>query len=86
MISVYIVSVVSLKNNKTISGSDTNLGRKILSGNCGPSLLNSICHNGGYKKEIQKHTRNETVPVYIVAKVMNILRHMYIFWFMKKIK
>ena len=33
------------------------------------SVLNSICNKGGYTKEIQKGTRNTTVPVLFVSVV-----------------
>ena len=31
---------------------NTDLGRRNRSGECGTSLLNSMCNKGGYKKEI----------------------------------
>ena len=31
------------------NGSDTDRGRKILWGDCQPSLLSSICNNGGFR-------------------------------------
>ena len=45
------------------------LGRWTLLGDDGTSLLNSICNDGGYRKDNQKHTRNKLVPVYIVSVV-----------------
>ena len=42
---------------------------KILWGDCQPSVLNLICNNGVYIKEIQKGTRNKTVLVSIVSVV-----------------
>ena len=44
-------------------------GIKILQGDHQPSLLTSICNNGGYRKQIQKLIRNTTVPVSIVSIV-----------------
>ena len=85
MVPVSIVSLLFLKNSgqKTVG---IRMEEKTLSGYHTPSLLNSICNNGVYRKVNQKHTRNKTVPFYIVGKVMNMLLHMHIFWFMKKIK
>ena len=34
-----------------------------------PSVLNLICNNGGYRKEIRKGTRNTMVPVLFVSIV-----------------
>ena len=48
---------------------NTDLGRWTLLGDCGTSLLNSICNNGVYRKESQKHTRNKLVQVYMVTFV-----------------
>ena len=51
MILVSILSVVFLKYNRQKIGLDTDGGRKILWGDCRPSLLNSICNSCRYRKE-----------------------------------
>ena len=48
---------------------DMDGGRKILWGDHQPSVLITICNNGGGKKQIQKCTRIKMVPVSIVSIV-----------------
>ena len=49
------------------NGCDVNGGRKLIFGDYQSSLLNSISKIGGYCKQIQKHTRNTTIPICIVS-------------------
>ena len=49
------------------NGWDTDVERRILWGDCQPSVLNSIFNNGVFRKEIQKDTRNKMVLVSIVS-------------------
>ena len=48
---------------------NTDLQIWTLSGDPDISLLNSICNNGGYTKEIHKRTRNKLATVYMVSFV-----------------
>ena len=48
---------------------NTDLGIWTLSGDCGTSLLNSICNNGRYTKHIHEYTRNKLVQTYMVSFV-----------------
>ena len=49
------------------NGSKTDLEIWTQSGDCRTSLLNSLCNNGGYTKQIHEHIRNKLVPVYMVS-------------------
>ena len=48
---------------------NTDLQIWTLSGDPGTSLLNSICNNGGYTKQIHKRTRNKSATVHMVSLV-----------------
>ena len=50
-------------------GSNTDLQIWTLLGDRGTSLLNSICNNGGYTKQIHKRTWNKSATVYMVSLV-----------------
>ena len=56
----------ALERYRMKNGCNIDLGIWTLLGDYGTSLLNSICTNGGYMKQIHRRTRNKKVLIPIV--------------------